>query len=304
MSLLTAHPLQLAFLVLLFATSVGAIVWVIMAGRQRHTVLRRALGTNPTPIVAIKKVTRSPFAGIADWLVARVPAQLGVSTVSASRLVHAGFESDAAPPLFLLLRLASLVVCTTLGFILATGFEPVIFGLIMVSGVAMGLVLPTIMLDRMVDARRQEIRRAIPDTLDLLVVCVEAGVALDAAIQRVARELLMLHPMLADELLGMSRRVSAGMAREQAMHGLYVRTGVEELRGLASHLLQSEKWGTSIVTVLRLYSEQLRHRRRIAAEKRAATASTRMLIPLALFIFPTLFVVLLGPAIMRISMQF
>jgi tight adherence protein C len=102
----------------------------------------------------------------------------------------------------------------------------------------------------------------------------------------------------------MNRRIAAGMPREQALHQLYLRTGVEELRGLGAHLLQSDRWGTSIATVLRIYSDQVRHNRRTAAEKRAATASTRMLIPLMLFIFPTMFIVLLAPAVIQINSQF
>jgi tight adherence protein C len=299
-------PLPLIFLVLLFATAVASIVWVVITNRQRRTVVQRAMGAGEyaAPVAIRPIVRRTPWQGFVDWLSARVPAQLGVGTVNASQLVHAGFEGPAAGPVFALLRIASAVMFTTMAVVFAPRGDPVTFGAVLVIGVAVGLLAPTMLLTRQVEARKTKIRRGIPDALDLLVVCVEAGVALDAGVQRVARELYLLHPLLADELLGMSRRISAGMPRDQAMHGLYIRTGIEELRGLASHMLQSEKWGTSIATVLRLYSEQLRHRRRTAAEKRAATASTRMLIPLMLFIFPTLFVVLLGPAVMRIATMF
>jgi tight adherence protein C len=158
--------------------------------------------------------------------------------------------------------------------------------------------------DRMIANRQGRIRLALPDGLDLLVVCVEAGVSLDAAVLRVAREMELMHPDLAHELLMVNRRVNAGMTREEALHGLSLRTGVEELRALASNMIQSERWGTSIATVLRVYGETARRKRKQAAEKRAAEAPVKMLFPLTLFILPTIFIVVLGPAIIRISHVF
>jgi tight adherence protein C len=152
--------------------------------------------------------------------------------------------------------------------------------------------------------RQEKLQRQLPDCLDLLVVCVEAGVSLDAAIMRVAREMATVHPDLSAELMQVTRRVNAGVPRDQALQGLYTHTGVAELRSLAANMVQSEKWGTSIATVLRVFAEGLRRRRKQAAEKKAATAPLRMMLPLALFIFPTLFVVLLGPAMINITAMF
>jgi tight adherence protein C len=101
-----------------------------------------------------------------------------------------------------------------------------------------------------------------------------------------------------------NRRVNAGIPRDQAMHGLWLRTGVEELRALSANMIQSEKWGTSIATVLRVFAETLRRKRKQTAEKKAATAPLKMMIPLALFIFPTIFIVLMGPAIIKINTMF
>jgi len=170
--------------------------------------------------------------------------------------------------------------------------------------VVIGAILPQAFVDRRAAIRQEKLRRAIPDSLDLLVVCVEAGVSLDAAIVRVAKEMQLLHPDLANELLIVHRRVNAGVAREQALHGLWQRTGVEDLRGLSANMIQSERWGTSIATVLRVYAEALRRKRKQLAEKRAATAPLKMTIPLAAFIFPAIFVVLLGPAMIKIAAMF
>ncbi|MBA2706926.1 MAG: type II secretion system F family protein [Gemmatimonadaceae bacterium] len=177
--------------------------------------------------------------------------------------------------------------------------------LIAVGGAAlMGLMIPPFVLLRLVSRRQERIRRGLPDALDLLVVCVEAGISLDAAILRVAKDLTLVHPDLASELLVVSRKMNAGMTREEALRGLWDRTGVEEVRSLVASLVQSEKWGSSSSRVLRVSAETLRRKRRQAAEKRAATAPLKMIVPMAIFIFPALFVVILGPAILQIISGF
>lgn len=296
-------PVPLALALLAFTLAVGLGSAAMLGERQRREVLRRAAGGYDLPRT-LEGGSRGLGARLADWLAARVPAQVGASTASTSQLVQAGFEGKVAPAIFGLSRIVSAIVFPLAGLAIAPRDDAAIFAAVVGIAGVIGLLLPKAVLDRMTQRRQDVIRKGIPDTLDLLVVCVEAGVALDAAIQRVARELGLVHPVLAAELVAMSRRIAAGMAREQAMQGLYLRTGVDELRGLSSHLIQSERWGTSIVTVLRVYAEQLRRKRRMAAERRAATASTRMLAPLALCIFPTIFVVLLGPAMMRIVAMF
>jgi tight adherence protein C len=278
-------------------------VYAILAERERRAFIRRAAGTVDVPQV-VRGLDRRALSRLTDWLAARVPAPLGAGTAVTSQLVHAGYDSSSAPAVYALLRVVSAVGIPALAVLLVPRTDPILYPLAVALAVAVGLLMPPALLSRAVTARQETLRRGIPDALDLLVVCVEAGVALDAAIQRVARELDVVHPLLAGELLLMSRRLAAGMAREQAMQGLYLRTGVDELRSLSSHMLQSERWGTSISRVLRVYAEQLRKRRRMAAERRAATASTRMLVPLALFIFPTIFIVLLAPAAMRIMNTF
>ncbi len=297
-------PLPLILLVVVFALALAGGVYAIVMERQRRAVLRRATGG--VEIIDVQRVSggRSVADLIVDWLAARVPVQFGESTALGSKLVQAGFDGKAAPALFALIRVACAITFPLLALLVAPRDDSLYFSVSMGVALVIGFLGPQGALDRLSARRQDTIRKGIPDALDLLVVCVEAGVALDAAVQRVARELNLVHPLLADELVNMSRRISAGMARETAMQGLYLRTGLDELRGLASHMLQSEKWGTSIATVLRVYADQLRKRRKMTAEKRAATASTRMLIPLALFIFPTIFIVLLGPAAVQISGMF
>jgi tight adherence protein C len=222
----------------------------------------------------------------------------------ASTLVHAGYDGAAAPAVYATVRLASVIGLPLLALAIAPRRNMLLFVASLALAVIIGFIAPAAFIANRAGARQQRLRRSLPDAMDLLVVCVEAGISLDAAILRVAREMATLHPDLANEFLIVNRRVNAGMSREQALHGLWLRTGLEDLRGLASNMIQSEKWGTSIATVLRVYAETLRRKRKQAAEKKAATAPLKMMIPLAVFIFPTIFVVLMGPAIIKISAMF
>lgn len=300
--------LPIVLLLLLSTSAIGVAAWIVTAQRRRGALLRRTLGTNAIPASAIAPnvvpTRRAIWQEVMNWLAARVPTQLGTNEVSASRLVHAGYSRKSDQAIYALLRVLSLLLFPTVALLVAPKENPVTFGVSLLSGVACGLLIPPMILNQLAQSRQWAIRRGIPDALDVLVVCVEAGVPLDSALQRVARELMTVHPILSREILWMTRRIAAGMPREQGLHQLYLNTGVEELRGLGSHLLQSDRWGTSVGTVLRIYSEQVRHKRRTGAEKRAATASTRMLIPLMLFIFPTMFIVLLAPAVLQIGSQF
>ena len=160
------------------------------------------------------------------------------------------------------------------------------------------------MLDRLIRQRQERIRRSVPDALDLMVVCVEAGVSLDAAILRVSREIRLAHTDLAHELAVVNRKTNAGIPRDGALRGLWQRTGVEELRTLVSSMIQSEKWGTSIATVLRVAAETLRRKRRQTAEKKAKQAPLKMTFPLVLFILPALFIVIMGPALVQVINEF
>jgi tight adherence protein C len=265
--------------------------------------VRRALGALESKQAGIE-LPRRVFGTLVDWLSARAPAVMKTGTVRASKLLQAGFDGPSAPVTFGLLRALLAIAIPLFALTIAPQDDPLLFVAFVGLSLAVGLLAAPAALDRLVAVRQDRIRRGIADALDLLIVCVEAGIALDSAMQRVARELDIAHPELATELLNMNRRIAAGMPREQAMQTLYLRTGIDELRGLTSHLVQSERWGTSVTTVLRVYSSDLRRRQKNNAERRAATASTRMLLPMVLFIFPTIFIVLLGPAALQLSSAF
>jgi tight adherence protein C len=297
--------LTLILLVGLLVAAFGVIAWTVQTGRERKRVLLRLDGMGVAaggPAIPIFRDEREDWEGkVSRWLKRNTPDHWADAGDAAQLLVHAGFDSAAAPLMYTTLRITTMVLLPIVALVLGSKDNiTYLFGLVLI-GAAAGTIGPRAVLDRMVDRRRSRIRKSIPDSLDLLVVCVEAGVGLDAAMLRVARDMASLHPELAGEFLVVNRRMNAGMTREEAVHGLYDRTGVEELRGLSSSMIQSERLGSSIARVLRVYSETFRRKRKQQAEERAAKASIKMIIPLAIFMLPALFAVVLGPAIMLLS---
>ena len=296
--------LQLIALVVLLVAALSIAATAVQSNRRRIRILSRT-GTMPAgetkvPLITVADPSNSFAMRVGDWAEKSLPEAL-IQEEGQKTLIQAGYDSPAAPAIYALIRL----VC-------ALGIPAVMFAwgprdtytMLLFSGgvgIALGIVGPPAMLARQQRLRQERLRRSLPDALDLLLVCVEAGVSLDAAILRVGREIALVHPELADEFLVMNRRMNAGMRREEALHGMFQRTGVEELRALASNMIQSERWGTSIGKVLRVYSETLRRKRKQAAEKKAAVAATKMIFPLELFILPALFAVIGGPAVLGLK---
>ena len=166
---------------------------------------------------------------------------------------------------------------------------------------ALGFFLPDLWLRLKTSRRKEDILKAFPDTLDLLVTCVEAGLGLDAAINRVAEEVAMSSPVLSEELKLMAFERSIGKPREDALKALAMRTDLEEVSSLVTLLIQTERFGTSIAQALRVHSDAMRTRRRQKAEELAAKMSVKMVIPLILFILPAVMLVVVGPGIIRIA---
>jgi len=232
------------------------------------------------------------------------PGPTGEDLQSQEKLVQAGFDTPTAPATYFFSRVVSFVILPVLA--IAFGPRTSFFVYVLSIGFAVfaGWIIPMGFLDRLVRQRQEKIRRSVPDALDLMVVCVEAGVSLDAAILRVAREIRLAHTDLAHELSVVNRKTNAGIPRDAALRSLWQRTGVEELRTLVSSMIQSEKWGTSIATVLRVSADTLRRKRRQVAEKKAKQAPLKMTFPLVLFILPALFIVIMGPALVQVITEF
>jgi tight adherence protein C len=168
----------------------------------------------------------------------------------------------------------------------------------------LGMLLPGIWLDRAVAKRHKLLRNGFPDALDLLTVCVESGLGLPQALQRVADELEVSHPELAIELGNVTAQMRAGVDRETALRGLATRTGLDDVRGLVSLLAQTLRFGTGIAEALRVYSEDFRDKRMQRAEEAAAKIGTKLIFPLVVCLFPSFFVVAIGPAVLRMMEAF
>jgi tight adherence protein C len=162
------------------------------------------------------------------------------------------------------------------------------------------MIIPSKLLERKALKHQDILRKGFPDALDLLVVSVEAGLGFNAALDRVSRELYISHPRLAHELSIVNDEIRAGVERPQALRNLYLRTGLEDIQGLVTLIAQSLRFGTSIAESLRVYSEEYRDQRMQKAEEQAALIGTKLIFPLVLCIFPSFFIVMIGPAILGV----
>jgi tight adherence protein C len=218
------------------------------------------------------------------------------------KLANAGFRSDGASMVYSGLRLVSLGIF----FLLAVGIfvpgKPVGWG--MLQGVAFttiaGFFLPSIILWYLRSKRQEAIFLTLPDALDLLVVCVESGLGLDAAMRKVCDELSTHGKVISEEFSLANFQLQMGRPRREVLHDLGVRTGVDDVKSLAAILIQADRFGSSIAQALRVQSDAMRTRRKQYAEERAAKTAVQLLFPLILFIFPGIFVVLVGPASINI----
>jgi tight adherence protein C len=209
------------------------------------------------------------------------------------RLSIAGFRSEAAPGVFLASKFIGLIVgiAFTGGTALFTGFK-----LHLILILAFFLFLPDMIVWFLGKRRKEAVFLGLPDALDLMVVCVEAGLGLDQAMRKVAEEMKKSHRVIAEEFSISNFQIQYGKTRRDVLQELGTRTGVDDLRSLAAVLIQAEKFGASVGQALRVQSDSMRTRRRQLAEERAAKTAVQLIFPLVLFIFPGIFVVLVGPA--------
>ena len=220
------------------------------------------------------------------------------------RFLKAGFRRESAPAVFWGAK-CLLAICLPMCFFLLrfVAFGPLsttlTVGIVVYLGL-LGLFLPDIWLRIRIARRRERIFKGFPDALDLLVVCVEAGMGIDSAINRVAEEMKLSNKTLSDELKLLNLELRAGKMRRDALKDLAMRTDLQEVESLATLLIQTEKFGTNVAQALRVYSDMFRTKRYQRAEEIAAKMPIKLVIPLAFFIFPSLFVVLLGPAAINI----
>ncbi len=231
-----------------------------------------------------------------------VPKSQAEVSVVQQRLIRAGLRRDTALKFFYGTKfLVPLVLCAILTGTGVAKQNPLIFYAV---ALGIGYLIPDFWLGNKIKVRQKKVRLGLPDVLDLLVICVEAGLGLDQATARTAKELAVTHPVIADEIEIVALEQRAGKARSDAWRHMAERTDVDVVRNLVSMLVQSEQFGTSIAKTLRTHSETLRTQRIQQIEEMAAKTTVKLIFPLVLFIFPCLFLVTLGPAVILMSEEF
>ena len=219
------------------------------------------------------------------------------------KLANAGFRNENAAQVYLGIRVVCLVAFllpALFFFLLKDGFTTKSIEWTVALG-ALGFYLPQIVLWHLRTTRQKEIFLTLPDALDLLVVCVESGLGLDAALRKVTEEMKGHAKTICEEFSLANLQLQMGRPRREVLHDLGVRTGVDDVRSLAAILIQADRFGSSIAQALRVQSDSMRTRRRQLAEEKAAKTAVQLIFPLVLFIFPAIFVVLVGPAAIQIQ---
>jgi len=276
----------------------------------RSRARRRLLAHAPIPVRP--KLLRLPEEDKATLLppemVAKIEKKIGLAKDSPKVrdlkkiLQRAGIYNEKALNVVLGLKLglALALPLLLLPFLWGRGLAPLTLTGILALALVGGYFLPTLVVRQMMESRQAKIRQGLPDALDLLVVCVEAGQGLNAALKRVADDFRLTNPPLAQEFALVNLEIGAGLERELALRHLAERTGVEEVESLCSILIQSDRFGTSMATALRVQSDTLRTKRRQKLEEQAAKTPVKLLFPLLLCIFPAIMVVIMGPAVIRV----
>ena len=275
-------------------------LWLQQTAPEQRRIRALTQPTGSGLVLDTPMLTATPDPALAKLtqLVPKSPKDMGQLQ---RRLTRAGYPHMSAAVYFSVAEIAIplvLVVVAFLAFGLADGWLPALFLAFI------GYVTPSLWLARQTTLRQKKIRNGLPDALDLLTVCVEAGSGLDQALAKAGEELQVAHPALAEELRTIIVEVRAGKPRMEAFHNFAKRTGVEDVRNLVSMLTQTDRFGTSIADALRVQADTSRTKRRQAAEERAGKVGVKLVFPLALCLFPALYTVCFGPVVVAIYRAF
>jgi tight adherence protein C len=298
--------------VVVFVAIVSGVFWLLSAISSRNSQAEERLERigRPKSLVEIEMAqaeTKGRFAGIKEAF-----SNLGTQIDNSNeveknslkiKLANAGFRSENAAAVYQGIRAVCLVAFllpALFFFLLKDGFTVrSIQWTVILAG--LGFYLPQIGLWHLRTTRQKEIFLTLPDALDLLVVCVESGLGLDAALRKVTEEMKGHAKTICEEFSLANLQLQMGRPRREVLHDLGVRTGVDDVRSLAAILIQADRFGSSIAQALRVQSDSMRTRRRQLAEEKAAKTAVQLIFPLVLFIFPAIFVVLVGPAAIQIQ---
>lgn len=282
--------------------------WLLYRPQSAATERLKRLGENNAGPVAsaVNLDERRPNTDLAQRLASPVSRLLPPSAAEAKKLqqqlMQAGFRSPGAAVTYRAIQVCTLaglpalvaLVCALMARPLQSAVLYILFAFVI------GFFLPRYALRRMIRSRQQLVRWGLADALDLMVISIEAGLGLNAAMVKVSTELKEVHPDISDEFELANLEIRVGRDRDEALRNLAERTGVEDLRSLVAMLIQTDKFGTSIAKAIRAFSDSLRTKRRQRAEQAAQKAAVKLLFPLACFLFPTLFIAILGPAALQL----
>jgi tight adherence protein C len=303
---------RLAFLALLFTVVLMAVLFGSRAASRRASLkadLRAIAGPGfASGRMRLQDQKDSGWAKLAEKI-----EKTGLNLTDTkgdklrTKLIAAGFTSPAAPKVFTLARLVLVIVFPTAYLLMASaGGEELSFVRLYLYGSALalvGLYLPNLYVTAKADRRQEAIRNGFPDCLDLMLVCVEAGLGLEAAMDRVGREMVTSHPLVAELLSNATLQLRAGARREEALRKMGQSSGVDEIRSFSTLLIQSDKLGTSIADTLRVYAAEMREKRRLRAEEKAHRLPVLISIPLVVCMLPTMIGVLMMPGVVRVVRQ-
>jgi tight adherence protein C len=285
-----------------FGTGLLAVYQILV--RDRDPVVARLRDLRARTVAArpeVKKDRPWTFANALAALGGFLPTRESDESLR-SGLERAGIRAPRAELVFLGTKVFLAFTCGLAWLSISYALARPMGSVLLQGGIAgaIGFYFPTFWLYRKGESRKAQIQVALADTLDLLVVCVEAGLALNAAIERVGREIEISSPALSDELLLANQEIQTGLARSEALRRLARRTGVEDIYSLTAILIQAEKLGASIAQSLRAHAESMRTKRRQRAEQAARKAGIKLAFPLVFMIFPALLIVILGPAAIQL----
>ena len=286
------------------------VYWLLYKPQSAATERLKRLGARATSAasapISLDDNDNGPASELAERLASPLNRLLPPSAAEAQKLqkqlMQAGFRSQTAPGVYRAIQLMTMagfpaivaLACALLAKPLSGAF------LWIVSAFVAGFFLPRYALGRMIRSRQQLVRWGLADALDLMVISIEAGLGLNAAMMKVSSELKEVHPDICDEFELANLEIRVGRERDEALRNLAERTGVDDLRSLVAMLIQTDKFGTSIAKAIRAFSDSLRTKRRQRAEQAAQKAAVKLLFPLACFLFPTLFIAILGPAALQL----
>ncbi len=303
---------QMARLLFVVAVALSVVLALVTVGllviglqdpvQRRLNGLKRAQAAGsgqrmPSNLQLMLEQVGERFAGNTDWQ----------NSPTRTLLMHAGFRQPSAAQAYWAARMLLILVfggLTVLALPFLKSLSLFQAGLLVILAAGAGWLAPAVYVDKRKQARMRDLRAGFPDALDLLVVCVESGLALPQSIERVAEELSVSHGALAEELALVNHEIRAGISGTDALRHLAERTGLDDVHGLVSLLAQSIRFGTSVADTLRIYADEFRDRRTQAAEEQAAKLGTKLIFPLIFCLWPSFFLVAIGPAILGVLKAF